>query len=119
MNDPDSLEASALDRLRELGGSEFAAQMLGLFLELARRKLPEARAAEGRQDFQAVRQAVHPLRSSSGNVGAAAMSALATRIEEMVVRGEVDGIPGLLAELEAAFARIEPRIETERKSLLA
>jgi len=119
MSDWDTLDARALQRLRELGGTRFAAQMIGLFLELARRKLPEARAAEGRQDFQAVRQAVHPLRSSSGNVGAGAMMELATQIEERVARAEEADVPPLLRELEAAFARVEPRLETERKSLLA
>ncbi len=119
MSASDSLDGSALDRLKALGGNPFAAQMIGLFLELARRKLAEARAAEARQDFQAVRQAVHPLRSSSGNVGAGSMMELARRIDEGVARAEVAGIPALLGELEAAFARVEPRLETERKSLLA
>jgi HPt (histidine-containing phosphotransfer) domain-containing protein len=119
MSTLDSLDASALERLRELGGNQFVGQMIGLFLELARRKLPEARAAEGRQDYEAVRQAVHPLRSSSGNVGAGTMMDLATRIDEMAMRGEVDGIPTLLGELELEFARVEPRLESERKRCLA
>ena len=112
---PDELEGSALDRLRDLGGQEFAAQMIGLFLELAQRKLAEARRAESRQDFQAVRMAVHPLRSSSGNVGARTMMELAARIDELAGRQENEAIPGLLAELEAAFRRVAPRLELERK----
>jgi two-component system sensor histidine kinase/response regulator len=115
----DCLDQSALARLRDLGGNEFAAQMVGLFLELARKKLVEARTAAASQNFQAVRMAVHPLRSSSGNVGARTMMELAARIDELAGQEQVDDIPALLGELEAAFARVEPWLEMERKSLQA
>jgi HPt (histidine-containing phosphotransfer) domain-containing protein len=116
MSTPDTFDESALARLRDLGGNEFVAQMIGLFLELARRKLAEARAAETRKDFHALRMAVHPLRSSGGNVGATSVMELSTRIDELARRQEVTTIPALLAELETAFARVEPRLERERQS---
>ncbi len=116
MSSTDCFEESALARLRDLGGEEFVGQMIGLFLDLARHKLAEARRALGQNDFNAVRMAIHPLRSSSGNVGAKAMMDLAARIDELVRQQEVESIPGLLAELETAFARVEPRLERERQS---
>ncbi len=116
MSSTDSFEESALARLRDLGGQEFAVQMIGLFLDLARHKLAEARRALSQNDFNGVRMAIHPLRSSSGNVGAKAMMDLAARIDEFVRRDEVEIIPGLLVELESAFARVEPRLEKERQS---
>jgi len=114
MNEETVLDPAALARLRELGGAPFLRQMLGLFLGLAREKITAARAAEQAGDLPGIENAVHPLGSSSGNVGALAMLALARRIEQLAREGKPDEIPGLLGELEAAFAQARPQLEKER-----
>jgi HPt (histidine-containing phosphotransfer) domain-containing protein len=111
------IDPLALERLRALGGPAFLRQMLGLFLELAQTKLEAARAALRAGDLRGIGQAIHPLRSSSGNVGAQAMQDLATRIEHLAREQKPDQIPSLLGELEAAFASVRPRLEEERDSL--
>jgi HPt (histidine-containing phosphotransfer) domain-containing protein len=119
MNEADCIDETALARLRDLGGEPFLRQMLGLFLDLARKKLEEARAAERAADLEGIRKAIHPLRSSSGNVGAQAMMELATRIDELAGQPSLAPIPALLRELEAAFGWVEARLEQERASLPA
>lgn len=114
MNEEPGLNPAALARLRELGGAPFVRQMLGLFLELAREKITAARAAEQVGDLAGIEKAVHPLGSSSGNVGAMAMLALARRIEQLARDRKPDEIPGLLCELEASFAQLQPQLEKER-----
>ncbi len=114
MNDADGIDPGALNRLRDLGGPAFLRQMLGLFLELAHTKLEAARVAEAAGDMQAVANAVHPLRSSSGNVGAHLMQELAARIDDLARTPESGEVPELLRQLEAAFARAKPRLETEK-----
>lgn len=117
MSDEICLDPAALARLRELGGAGFTHQMLGLFLDLAREKLGAAQAAEQGGDLPGIQKAIHPLRSSSGNVGAVRMLGLATRIEGLAMAGEGEEISPLLRELEAAFAQVKPQLEREREAL--
>ncbi len=117
MSDPEEIDPQALERLRELGGPGFLRRMLELFLELAREKIETARAAARAGDIRGIGRAIHPLRSSSGNVGARAMQELAARIDESAREQKAEAIPGLLSDLEAAFARVKPRLEQERDSL--
>jgi HPt (histidine-containing phosphotransfer) domain-containing protein len=119
MSEADGIDRQALDRLRDLGGPAFLRQMIGLFLELAQKKLQAAQSAESSGDVLGIAKAIHPLRSSSGNVGACAMLDLATRIEELARAGRADQLPPLLRDLEAAFAQVKPRYEQERDSLSA
>ena len=113
MSDESCLDPAALARLRKLGGAPFVRQMLTLFLDLTREKIAAARAAERAGDLAGIQKAVHPLRSSSGNVGALAMLDLATRIERLAMEQKADEVPSLLCELEAAFARLQPWLEKE------
>jgi HPt (histidine-containing phosphotransfer) domain-containing protein len=117
MNESVPIDPAALERLRNLGGPNFLHMMIGLFLELAHKQLEVARAAERAGDARMVGKAVHPLRSSSGNVGAAAMLDLATRIELLAQEQKMDPLPPLLRELEAAFDRVRPHLEKEREAL--
>ena len=117
MNDAEIIDPRALERLLDLGGPAFLKQMIGLFLDLAKTKLEAARVAETAGDLPGIAKAVHPLRSSGGNVGSRAILDLATRIEELARQQQGEQIPALLRELEAAFARVKPRLERERDSL--
>jgi HPt (histidine-containing phosphotransfer) domain-containing protein len=114
---PDGFDPQALERLRDLGGTAFLRQMIGLFLDLAQQKLQAAQAAERAGDIPAIGKAIHALRSSSGNIGASTMQELATRIDELAREQNPGHIPALLRQLEAAFARVRPRLEQERDSL--
>src|SRR5215813_13946285 len=62
------LEEAALDRLRRLGGDQFAGQMIGMFLDYAQTKMAEAQRASLAGDCAGVKKAVHALKSSAGNV---------------------------------------------------
>ena len=70
-------------------------------------------------DVAALGKAIHPLRSSSGNVGAQAMHELATQIDHLALEQKAEELPRLLRELEAAFAQVKPRLEKERDALNA
>jgi len=93
--------------------------MIDLFLDYAPKRLAAALAAEQATDLHALSQAVHPLKSSAGNVGARCMQDLAAKIEKLALDGEGAAIPPLLRELEAAFIQIKPHLERERKELAA
>jgi two-component system, cell cycle response regulator DivK len=110
------MENVALERLRKLGGDEFVGQMIDLFLDYAATKIAEARQAGLAGDLAAVARAVHPIKSSAGNIGASQVQEIAARLEQLTK--QPPGGPGLnplLGELERAFAEIKPLLEAEKK----
>jgi len=98
-----NLDPTALERLVRLGGNQFAGEMIALFLDYAGKKVAEALAAQAAGDLAAVAKAVHPIKSSAGNVGAARVQALAARLEAEAGAGQAAAVAAGLAELEPAF----------------
>ncbi len=117
MSETAEFDPGAILRLRRLGSADFTREMIDLFQRLAEQKLAAARRALEAGDLQALADAVHPLKSSSGGIGARAMFELATRIELLSLRGERESLPQLVAKLEAAFARVKPSLATARETV--
>jgi two-component system sensor histidine kinase RpfC len=113
------LDPAALKRLRDLGGTSFVREMIGLFLDYAPTKLAEARVAHQAGNLAALAKAVHPLRSSAGNLGAGALQTLASRIEQLAAAGQPDPLPELLGRLETAFAGARTQLLHARDTLSA
>ena len=118
MCEPPNLDPEALQRLQRLGGDAFVCKMIDLFLDYAGKRLAEARAAHTARDLPGVARAVHPLKSSAGNVGACQVQALAARIEELAGRGQGEALVTSLRELEQAFAAVKPELEETKRGLV-
>jgi two-component system cell cycle response regulator DivK len=116
---PRSLDAAALQRLQRLGDDAFVCKMIEVFLDYAGRKIAEARAAQAAGNLNGVERAVHPLKSSAGNLGADHVRRLAVRIEELAEQGRGETLSALLNELEQAFAVLRPELEEARRRLTA
>lgn len=114
-----TLDPTALERLCRLGGNKFAGEMITLFLDYAAKKVAEARAAEASGDLLAVQKAVHPLRSSAGNVGAARVQQLADRLESEAGQGAATAVALDVVELERAFTAASAELTTARQQLTA
>jgi CheY-like chemotaxis protein/HPt (histidine-containing phosphotransfer) domain-containing protein len=112
------MASGTLEQLRKLGGDAFAAQMIEVFLEYAGRKIAEGRQAYAAGDLTGVENALHPIKSSAGNVGARQIQDLALRIENLAKQRQREAVGPLLAEIEQAFASAKPRFEQIRQSLL-
>lgn len=112
------LAAGALERLRKLGGDSFAADMIGLFLEYAGKKIAEGRQAQAAGDLVGIQNAMHPIKSSAGNVGAVSVQELAARIEDLAKQRQGEALAPLLDEIERSFATTKLQLENTRQSLL-
>jgi len=117
MNTEPCLDITTLEKLMQLGGKEFVTQMLDLFAGYAPRKLAEARAAMQAGDLTGVQKAVHPLKSSAGNIGACLMRDLAKRIERCALDNQPDPIVQLLSELEAAYEQVKMQLQEYRNNM--
>jgi HPt (histidine-containing phosphotransfer) domain-containing protein len=88
--------------------------MVDLFLDFAPAKLAAAVAAERKGDWQGVEDAMHPLRTCAGHVGAAAVRTLAVEIENLAHVGDSAAVSLRLAELEQAISEVKPRLLERR-----
>ncbi len=117
MNDNACLDDATMRKLVELGGKEFALEMIGLFLSYVPQKLAEARTAAQAGDWPGVQKAVHPIKSSAGNIGARPLRDLAARIEELAINRHGDAIHAELTELEAGYVQVQAQLRECRKKL--
>lgn len=117
MSEIQNLDPAALERLQKLGGDAFVGKMIGLFLDYAGGKVVAARQAQVAGNLLGVQDAVHPIKSSAGNVGACRVQALAQRIELLAKQGQGDALPGLIADLESAFAAVKVELTQKKLSL--
>lgn len=118
MSGSPNLDPVALQRLQRLGDVAFVVKMINLFLEYAPQKIAEACAAQAAGNLTGVGRAVHPLKSSAGNVGARRIQELAHHIEELAGQSRIESLGASLSELEQAFAAVKPELEEKRQGLL-
>ena len=111
------LDVATIEKLRQIGGQEFVSQMIDLFLSYVPQKLAEARTAAQAGDLLRVQKAVHPIKSSAGNIGARPLRDLAARIEHLASDQRRESIDAMVTELEAAYAQVKAHLQEHRKEL--
>ena len=112
-----TLDVAALEKLMRLGGKEFVTQMTDLFMSYVPQKLAEARSASQAGDLAGVQKAVHPIKSSAGNIGAQPLRELATQIEHLAIDQCREPIGAKLTELETAYLQVQALLQERRKEL--
>jgi HPt (histidine-containing phosphotransfer) domain-containing protein len=115
MSESQNLDPAALQRLQRLGDNAFVCKMIDLFLDYAGQKIVEARAAHCAGNLAGVEKAVHPIKSSAGNVGARRIQDLALKIEDLARQGCTESLAACITDLEQAFAVVKPELEEKRK----
>jgi PAS domain S-box-containing protein len=102
-----TLDASALDRLRETVGTEQAlAELTQTFLGDTDRLLEELRLDLEAGRAAEVRRHAHTLKSTAASFGATELSALCRRLEDLAGEGSLDGAAELLPRIDAEFSRV-------------
>lgn len=107
MESRDYLDHGVIDRLRAQSGG-LPNKLIALFLEQTPRRMDSAVAGGRAGDWRVVEEAAHSLKSSAGNLGAVRLRELSERVESLAAgtrngAGGTEAIPGLLAEMEAAY----------------
>ena len=101
-----TLEASALESLRELGGDEFLSEVVVTFLGDAPSLMASLRAALERGEAGEVRRAAHTLKSNGQTFGAAGFSELCRELEERAKSGELDGAGELADRIDHEYVAL-------------
>jgi HPt (histidine-containing phosphotransfer) domain-containing protein len=107
------LDPEVLANLRDLGDAELLAELAEMFIDDATSRLGELWEAVGAGDAAGVERVAHTLKGSSGNMGAARMSAICAELQEVGASGDIERAPGLLGELEEEYGRVRPALEAE------
>jgi signal transduction histidine kinase/DNA-binding response OmpR family regulator len=114
MGTADNGDTAALDEdaLMELvgGNRELAGELAEIFLEDLAPRVTEITAAVDERDAGRLMTGAHALRGSAGSLRAEIVSAAAGVLEGMGRSGELDGVQRALAELNAALAKLRPRL---------
>ena len=114
MNGIPALDQKTLDELDQLGGKPFLREMIDLFLMYVDAKINAATAAQQEGDLAALREAVHPIKSSASNVGALRVKSLAMRLEQQAALNVADDLVAQLQDLRAAFEEVRPLLMRAR-----
>jgi CheY-like chemotaxis protein len=105
-----SLEASALQSLRDLGGAEFLAEVVSVFLADAPALIASLRSSLDQGDAEELRRAAHTLKSNGLTLGATAFAELSRTIEQSAKDGRFDGVPPLVDRVEREYRTLQPAL---------
>lgn len=106
---PPDLDLEAIANLRALGDEgddTFLREIIGIYLEDTPVRLADLRSAALKGDCALYTRAAHTIKGSSSNVGALAVRTLAEQLEHRSKSESHAALDPLLAELDAAFARV-------------
>jgi histidine phosphotransfer protein HptB len=112
--DESVIDKAVYAELQETAGAEFAAELVGTFLEEAPRMLAELRGARVENHAERFRRAAHSLKSNSNTFGAVRLAALARELELKGLDAEPARDTAALAALEAEYARAAAALKNLR-----
>jgi len=110
------IDVSALETLRKLSedtGRDILGKSLRHFLQRAPGDIEALKRALEDGDAESLRQIAHALKSASANLGLLSFSAHCKQIETQARKAELEGLEGLLQNLEAGWPGIEQRLRED------
>jgi CheY-like chemotaxis protein len=108
------LDAFVIAELKDLAGPDdkaFMAELAGTYLKDLPNRLAAIRAAVEARDAEALRQAAHALKGSSGNIGAQRLQKVCLRLEDAGRAGSAEVPAALLSDLDAEAAGARTALE--------
>jgi CheY-like chemotaxis protein len=102
-----SFEAAALQNLRDIGGDEFIAEVVEVFLADAPALITSLRSSLEQQDNEELRRAAHTLKSNGATLGAAAFAELCRTVEQRARGGLLDGVSELVDRIEQDYRTLQ------------
>ena len=115
---PPVLDQKVLSELREIMEDDYVS-LLRTYLRNAPQLLGAIRVAIARDDVEAVVIPVHSLKSSSANVGAMDLSALARDMEKQARSGDIGAVRRAFPAIESAFLDAEAALQQQVASASA
>ena len=118
----DALDGQVLHQLGKVttnGRPELLSRVIGLYLTESPKLIQRLRRAAGAYDAAELARAAHSLKSSSANVGAAALSRYCENMESSARRGDVDAARALLSQIEYEHGCVQSALAVQYEQLAA
>jgi HPt (histidine-containing phosphotransfer) domain-containing protein len=109
-----ALDPDALTRLRKFGGARLLNEMVALYLDSAPGRLAAAEAGLASGDMSASEDSLHSLKASSAQLGAMRLARLCEQGEAIAHRGDLRGLPAVLAASREELERVEEWLDSAR-----
>jgi len=109
-----TLDQEAIDNLRALdpeGGDTFLREIIGIFLEDTPMRIAEIDQSLAAGDAATFIRASHTIKGASSNVGAAALRAVAEKLEHRAKKEGLANVTALVDELKTAFATAQTALK--------
>jgi PAS domain S-box-containing protein len=103
--------ANGLKQLEEDYGKEMVVKIVEMFIPDAEARIVQIDRAIKQQDFRALEEAAHGLKSGAANIGATEMSQLCQQLETQGELGSLGDAPEVMRKLAASWARVRTLIE--------
>jgi HPt (histidine-containing phosphotransfer) domain-containing protein len=113
------LDPRALEQIRVLqqpGAPDLVGRVIALYLENSRSLTDKIRAALAAGDANALREAAHALKSSSGNVGATGLVEIARQLEALGRDGKADAAGGLVDGMSREHERVVSALQDRQRA---
>jgi CheY-like chemotaxis protein/HPt (histidine-containing phosphotransfer) domain-containing protein len=111
-----SLDASAIESLRELDGEGFLAEVIDTFLSDAPALVATLRTTYQEGDTEGLRRAAHTLKSNGQTFGAGRFAELCRELELQARSDELDGTADLVDLIEREFPALEKTLAALRST---
>ena len=102
-----SLDATAIESLRELGGDAFVAEVIDAFLSDAPALIAALRTTHDEGDTGTLRRTAHTLKSNGQTLGAARFTELCRELEDRAKSNALDGTADLIDRVEREYGALE------------
>ena len=108
------LDAAALQNLKELGGVEFLAEVIDVFLADTPALIASLHSSLERRDAEELRRAAHTLKSNASTLGAATLAELCRGVEQRAKEGRFDGLSHDVDQIEHEYATLQDTLASLR-----
>ena len=109
-----TVDAAALENLRELGGDDFLDEVIDTFLADAPTLIATLGASLAAQDADELRRAAHTLKSNGATLGAAGFSELCRALEQRAKSGRLEDASELVGRIEQEYRALEEALAALR-----
>jgi signal transduction histidine kinase/CheY-like chemotaxis protein len=114
-----SLDASAIESLRELDGEGFLAEVIDTFLGDAPDLVAALRTTYAEGNTEELRRTAHILKSNGQTFGAGGFAELCRELEERARSGDLDATAELLDRIEREYAALEKTLVALRSATVS
>lgn len=98
------------------GDKEFLAELVEIYLEDGQLRVNELGEALAAQDPDQLAKTAHKLKGSSANMGANDLMNLCQQLEALGRAGSLEGVSGILQEVQQEFVRVKKALIRIRDS---